>query len=122
MSTSNIISLSVAGIALIISLFDRFYKPNSLKATIGHITRKEHDYIIPITFVNSGYQSNAIRHVISNAYNEDPDDKKRSKGITLYQLDAFTLKPQDVITKLIKINGSGFGMDLHGKHYKRFTD
>ena len=60
-STINVISLSIAGVAILLTLYQLLYKPNSLKATVGQITSEENDYIIPITFINSGYQS-IFRH------------------------------------------------------------
>jgi hypothetical protein len=118
LSTINVISLSMAGVAILLTLYQLLYKPNSLKATVSQITSEENDYIIPITFINSGYQSNAIIHVTNNAFYENPISKPNCEGLLLYQLDAFTLKPGDVATKFLRVNHERITQDDHSKNYK----
>tara|TARA_B100001964_G_scaffold109015_1_gene121742 strand:+ start:1571 stop:1924 length:354 start_codon:yes stop_codon:yes gene_type:complete len=40
-STINVISLSMAGVAILLTLYQLLYKPNSLKATVSQITSEE---------------------------------------------------------------------------------
>ncbi len=117
-STINVISLSIAAAAILLTLYQLLYKPNSLMVTVGQITSKGYDYIIPITFINSGYQSNAIVHVASNAFDENPISKPNCKGLLLSQLKAFSLKPGDVATKFLEVNYKEIQQYDHTRNYK----